>query len=178
MDQDLSDAIRQQVMERLSIDLGGEAQVDSPSASDVPAPSKSSSNGDNIILVICCLFVFVASLLGCGYLYWTNRPAGPIHAQPLLVTMTELNGAVDSRIRSCTDEMTRKLEQVSNQVDQLSQRQWLLGVCNNENTSITDPERKKGYLIFDKEWHLNKMPEHLKLTDQERQDLLKAVRTP
>jgi hypothetical protein len=68
-------------------------------------------------------------------------------------------------------------------VDRLDHRTWLLAVANNENATISrkvaervnasDLGRK--YISFDTNWNLNKMPEFIRLTSQQRYSLLDEV---
>jgi len=77
----------------------------------------------------------------------------------------------------------RKLSTLERRVDRLDHRTWLLAVANNENATISrrvaervnasDLGRK--YITFDANWNLSKMPEFIRLTSEQRYNLLEEV---
>lgn len=103
----------------------------------------------------------------------------------------ELNGPhLDQRnqypnsndIKSYVDKKIDVLEQ---RVDKLDHRTWLLAVANNENATISQKiadhiggrssELGRKYVSFDSNWNLNKMPEFIRLTSEQRYSLLEEV---
>lgn len=90
---------------------------------------------------------------------------------------------VDPYRRDVLSDMERRLSRVERRVDRLDHRTWLLAIANNENASISrrvaervgsrDLSRK--YITFDGNWNLNKMPEFIRLSQQQRYNLLDEV---
>ena len=90
------------------------------------------------------------------------------------------NPNLNNDIKSYVD---RKLGVLEQRVDRLDHRTWLLAIANNENSVVSrklaerlnasDLSRK--YISFDSNWNLNKMPEFLRLTTEQRYSLLEEV---
>ena len=92
------------------------------------------------------------------------RPVQPV--QPVVpVYMTASEGrALSDRVTSMNDKM-----KVWNH------RTWLLGLAVNENSNLSQNidaryhgNRNSGFISFDDEWQMNKMPETMKLTQEQR----------
>lgn len=78
-----------------------------------------------------------------------------------------------------------KLKDIDSRLDKLDHRTWLLAVANNENSVLSSQIAKRigpsaefysqKYLTFDSNWKLNKSPEFLDLTEEDRYNLLNHV---
>lgn len=60
-------------------------------------------------------------------------------------------------------------------------RTYLLGIAANENTNATLKNNQKlgldnsEYIYFNRDWKLNQLPQNMKLSDEEKEDLKKDV---
>jgi hypothetical protein len=79
----------------------------------------------------------------------------------------------------------KKIDVLGQRVDRLDHRTWLLAVANNENATVSrkiadhiggrSGELGRKYISFDSNWNLNKMPEFIRLTSEQRYSLLEEV---
>jgi hypothetical protein len=71
---------------------------------------------------------------------------------------------------------------LNRRVDVLSKNQWLLGLAFNNNSSVQEKYLKdtnqdaSKLVILDEEWRLNRMPELLNLSDEDKQRIKEHVR--
>jgi hypothetical protein len=76
-----------------------------------------------------------------------------------------------------------KIDKLSERCEVWGTRVWLLGLAHNENINIQqrqDYQRfgvaDSGYIFFDENWRLNRMPRSLQLSEESRDYLQKIVK--
>lgn len=80
------------------------------------------------------------------------------------------------------DTISPKLDSLTQKVQELDLRTWMLGIAINENAHISRELAPVGsgiaqkYIQFDSQWKLNKMPEYLDLPEANRKRLAELVR--
>ena len=146
--------------------------------SEVPPPTKPKSDFDlNPIILI--IIVLMASCFTCGVIYWKKtRTIEVANVEKPSLTMTQ----IQEEIQPLIDSTNEKIDQLSQRVDVISKRQWLLGLANNENSYISqniaskvDPTFNQKYIILNEQWKLNKSPEYLKMRDDDRKRLIYSL---
>jgi hypothetical protein len=120
-------------------------------------------------------FVLVASLSSCGILFWKFRK------DPSTVSRTpQPNDTYSQFLRLAAQDV--KVDALNRRVDVLSKNQWLLGLAFNNNSSVQEKYLKdtnqdaSKLVILDEEWRLNRMPELLNLSDEDKQRIKEHVR--
>ena len=114
--------------------------------------------------------------------YYNNIQEGPYQHSPKEYEPHRPRNDHDMSLKGYVD---RKISQLNKKIDDVDHRAWLIAVANNENAVISreiastmgeDQARMaQKYLIFNEEWKLNKMPEFIELTQEQRRLLLKSV---
>jgi hypothetical protein len=73
------------------------------------------------------------------------------------------------------DALTARVDEMSEEVKLWTHRQWLMGLALNENANIArNIDRRyhgntdSGFITFDKEWQMNKMPDTMDITQDQR----------
>lgn len=172
--------IRQRVSE-----IAGKKSTTRLSIQAVPQPVQKSGSALVTFLVVC---IFMLSIVTAAGLFYKNRigsvPLSNLESQveqsptvsnaPNYVTREEMQDAIA--------KLNQRFDSTDRQLANLSHRSWLLAVVGNENTNlqlrlnrdrgIADP----GYIYFDDEWKLNRLPQTMEMDEQQRRDLQKDVR--
>lgn len=122
-----------------------------------------------LIGVVCFI-----SIIMCSVIAYKARHSKAEHVKVSSLSFDQIKPIFDS-----TNE---RIDDLTKRIDLLSNRQWLLGLAHNENTTInsaigsrTDPELVKKYMILNEDWKLNKAPEFLKMSDEDRKRLADSV---
>lgn len=87
-------------------------------------------------------------------------------------------GEISSKPSGDVDKISEKVNKLSDKQDIHADKIFLLGVINNENMALLqkrDPENASKYLYLEKDWHLNKSPEHLQFDDAGKKVLEKYL---
>lgn len=149
-------------------------------------PKKEESN----IFVVAAVMVLVFSITITGILFWKK------HQQQFATTVTtvEVDGGYTPLEQGSSTPHVKQNpllkvdlfpdNELSKRVDTLEMRQWLLGLALNENAVISksigqkiDPDMAGRYMILDEQWKLSKTPEFLRMTDEQRRQLIDHVRS-
>jgi hypothetical protein len=84
--------------------------------------------------------------------------------------------------RGFTD-LNKRLDDINKIIAVWSHRVWLLGVAHNENVNIKQRMDHQytgvldsGYIVFDENWKLNRMPQTLQFSDDQKEEIRKSVR--
>lgn len=100
------------------------------------------------------------------------RPDTSIHTQPPVVPSTQYMTAAEGR------ELTDKVADMDDKMKIWIHRQWLLGLAVNENSAISKDidrryhgNRDSGFITFDEQWKMNKLPESMRLTPEQRDSI-------
>jgi len=187
---ELRDVVRQRVLDELG---GAEEQILMIEPTAPSAPPEPATQENNWLWVITAL-VLLTSVTTFGLFFYAKasstkvvpehitereRPSTPLPPSPGM-TPEE----VQSTVRPMLDEQNKKLDEMKRRVDVLSHRQWLLGVAHNENVCVSEntlgpyaPAIRGRYLTIDQDWKLSRVPEHLKMSEEDRARLLDAVRS-
>jgi hypothetical protein len=80
-------------------------------------------------------------------------------------------------------DLNKRLDDMNKIIAVWSHRVWLLGVAHNENVNIKQRMdyqyncvRDSGYIVFDENWKLNRMPQTLQFSDDQKEEIRKSVR--
>lgn len=74
--------------------------------------------------------------------------------------------------RQWKENLEARLDEMESGYRVWKHRTWLLGLANNENAHILKSiHGDRGYIVFDDLWKINKMPETMSLTPEQRQGL-------
>ena len=186
---DLNEVVRQRVLDELA---GAEEQsvlIEPTAPSAPPQPKQEESNWIWILIAL----VLLSSVTTFGMILYSKvgstkvvpeqivekeRPATPLPPAPGMTP-----DEVQSTVRPMLDEQSKKLDELKRRVDVISHRQWLLGVAHNENVCVSEnnlgpyaPAIRGRYLTIDEDWKLSRVPEFLKMSEEDRARLLDAVR--
>jgi hypothetical protein len=187
---DLNDVVRQRVLDELG---GAEEQSVSIEPTAPPSAPPQPKEENNWLWILIAL-VFMSSVTTFGMILYSkanstkvvpeqqmvekDRPATPLPPAPGM-TPEE----VQSTVRPMLDEQSKKLDELKRRVEVISHRQWLLGVAHNENVCVSEnnlgpyvPAIRGRYLTIDEDWKLSRVPEFLKMSEEDRARLLDAVR--
>ena len=137
----------------------------------VSSSEKQESDSTWIFAALISMMVLVASVTGL-ILSRKSVPATPKAA----VTTHQVDPTV-----ALVNSVSGRVSELERRIDVLANRQWLLGLATNENMALLQQfsdQNKAGqkYLFFDEDWKFDRMPEHLKLSDQEKRDLSAYIR--
>ena len=161
----------------------------------VPVPVKEESKFDptmifGILTLVVALFFLLPNLMNFSSNktqassgeYYSNIQEGPYQRNPKEYEPHRPGGHHDMSMKGYID---RKIAQLDKRIDDVDHRAWLIAVANNENAVISreiassmgseQAQMAQKYLIFNEEWKLNKMPEFINLTQDQRRLLLKSV---
>lgn len=154
-----------------------EEEVDEPVVEPVRTPAVKRASYEPLIYAGLCIVVLIVSFT--TWFAMTRKP------QPTATVMPETK-AVSSeyqQVLANQGQLKSQVTELGRKVDVIVHRQWLQGVIHNENTAINqgfvkqyNPTLSQKYISFDHEWMLNKAPEYLKMSDEDRKELLESVR--
>lgn len=107
---------------------------------------------------------------------YQNSPYNPAVQSLQSVNVNDIKAYLDPWI-------DQKLYGINQRVDGIEYRTWLLGIANNENAVVsrrlaetmnrTDLASK--FMLLDKDWHFNKLPEFQQISEEDRRHLLRYV---
>jgi hypothetical protein len=78
--------------------------------------------------------------------------------------------------------LNKRLDDQDKRLAAWSHRLWLMGVAHNENVNIQIMEAQKrgqsdpGYIYFDTNWKLSRMPRTIEMDEKSKQDLQRDVK--
>ncbi len=148
--------------------------------SEIGSPeNKVVSTSPDLNPIILIIIVLVASFLTCGVIYWKKtRTIEIANVEKPSITMSQIQEEIQPQF----DLTNEKIDQLTHRFDVISKRQWLLGLAHNENSYISqwvasrvDPTASSKYITFNEQWQLNKKPEYLKMSDDDRKRLIDSV---
>ena len=120
--------------------------------------------------------VCFVSLILCFVIYYKAKKPKPEYVKSQVQSLSL------EQIKPIFDSTNERIDDLTKRIDLLSNRQWLLGLAHNENTTInssigarTDPELTKKYILLNEDWKFNKAPEFLKMNDEDRKRLADSV---
>jgi hypothetical protein len=116
------------------------------------------------MLVLMSLVIIFVAFRGHQSSATPQQPAQPPRiSQPFVQPKNDVVGA--------------RLAQQDQTIKNIAQRVWLLGLAHNENANIAkkfNPNER--FITLDEEWRLNKVPETMSLTPDQREDLKNWVK--
>lgn len=135
----------------------------------------------------CCIL-----MLSVGIFFVVTKKKGAdksVKPDPTLVQkdnsqpVQKNDGVTRVELDSKLAEINQKLDGIVSRVDKHQQRIWLLAVANNENAAL----RRKldaqyhglsdaGYIVFDENWKINRVPDTMEMDDKQKQLLEKFVK--
>jgi hypothetical protein len=139
-------------------------------ALSLPAPSQAKDKDDAwIYAVIFSIILFVGAVTGL------------VVSKKSHTTPAQMISPVAVEPATPGQRVVSRVDQLEKQVRTLQDRQWMLGLANNENSVIgqeTADRLKTGrkYLFLDEQWRFDHMPQHLRLSEQEKKDLSEIMR--
>ena len=181
MSDEFKEEIRQRVLERLGKAEANQVIEQMPTSA--PEPAK-----EGVWMYVFTGFILLFSVLTLGSILYVKAstkngksqqpiaevtPAMPSY--PPGLTMDE----VQSSIRPMFDAQNQKLDDMKKRMDVISHRQWLLGVAHNENVCVSESGAtgfQGRYITLDEDWKLSRVPEYLKMSEEDRQRLIDATR--
>ncbi len=89
-----------------------------------------------------------------------------------------------SKLTTWVAKTNNRLKATEDRIYNVDMRLWLMAIAHNENSFVNqDINKKQGivnsnYIVFDKEWKINKMPSIVTLSAEEKLLLQKAIRQP
>lgn len=173
---DIAQAVSQRLLER----LGGAEELRMLSTTRASAPPQTAKG----VYILYTVILFL-SLCMTAFFYSKCEPntkvvPPPVEA-PIVIRPPQPPPTVkDDELRQMLIETDKKLDALNKRVDVIAHRQWLLGIANNENACLNEylhPESKYQYLYLDRSWRFSKTPEFIKMTDEERQEMLKSLKS-
>lgn len=151
---------------------------------------KSNKDGrfTTILLGICALVVSVGT-------FWTmfnHNPKAIVAAHPRKQVATNVkiapplpNFATKEEVESWIAETEMKLGDIDGKLDGLNQkldlwahRAWLLSLANNENANLAKRYQGEdpGYIVFDDQWKINKIPKTMRFSEDEMKSLTPHIK--
>jgi hypothetical protein len=166
-----------------------------PASSPIKPPVKTApaSSGKGVFttfLGICILLLSVAT-------FWvaSNRKGresaimhpGPSQPTERIIVQKEptVNPAYATKadVEELFSKLNDRLDKADKRMDVWQHRIWLLGVAHNENVNIRQKMdfqytgvRDSGYIVFDENWKLNRLPSTMQMDDKQKADLEKSVK--
>lgn len=173
--------IRQRVSE-----IAGKKSTTKLSIQAVPQPVQKSGSPLVTFLVVC---IFVLSIITAAGLFYKSQigVAPLVNSQSSQIEQSSSSVPVPNYVtreemQDALAKLNQRFDSTDRQLANLSHRSWLLAVVGNENTNlqlrlnrergIADP----GFIYFDDEWKLNRLPQTMEMDEQQRRDLQKDVR--
>lgn len=142
-------------------------------SSPAPVPVKEESGGWVYIMLISV--IVLVSGITFMMLTKSSRKQHPTGFAPIVQTAPDNSGVISGMGSKITD-LDRRLGVVEG-------RQWMLGIAQNESSMIsqkigqrTDPGLAAKYPLLDEQWKLNKMPEFLRMSEEDRKALADQIR--
>jgi len=184
--QDSQEFIRQQV------DIIAQPQLRAlgvePPVQAVTHPNKVAKLEPTVVLIF---LVFIVSVGSVFFLYrgqsnsqpsFSHVPATPVQPVQPYSQVTPLAPLVEQRPQVNNGQDQRFVE-LNQRMEEVEKRIWLLGIANNENSVVgrrlaeanKRPDLAEKFILFDKDWNLNKVPEFQSMSDEDRRNLLKFV---
>lgn len=155
-----------------------------------PQPSRA-TGGTSMITALLGLLILVLSVATVGTLMFKKRPQAqpvvvadrgtPEKAQPPVV-MENPAYAKAADVNQRFAELEKKMAAQDQKMAVWTHRVWLLGVAHNENVNISTVTSQQrgygdpGYIYFDSDWKLSRMPKTMQMDEKQRQDLEKSVK--
>lgn len=152
-------------------------------AQEVSIPDKEKPQFFGVFLVTCIFLLFIATMAmmvadGDFALFQSDVVASeevqqePEQEQEAVVTPPVVPPQNDRR----HDQLDARVAQLEKDVKVYEHRVWLLGLATNENATLSkrmdkDHHRidQRGFITFDKDWKLSRVPETMKLTPEQEQ---------
>lgn len=84
--------------------------------------------------------------------------------------------ATKADVEAAFTSINKCLDEIDGRINHWSHRVWLLGVATNENAAVASGTVQGGYITFDENWKINRMPQSMEFNDEQKQKLQKDVR--
>jgi hypothetical protein len=150
----MENEVRKQVMQSLSL---------------TPATSKDQG------LIYLTIVILIMSVMTCGALFYKDS----------IETIAEQPKPTTKAVKTDNTQLiqlTTEVKKLSERLDALSKNQWLLGASHNHNTALNeqlsqriDPNISTRYTSLNKDWKLNKFPDLLEYSPEERKQMMENV---
>jgi len=124
--------------------------------------------GQNFLWVFFGVFIAMLTLATFGlfvtkYIDKSEYVSAPQISDTNYITYTQANSLVHP--------LAIHLQELEKRIDLWQRHAWLAGVASNENANVNKkihPDWANRYITLNREWKMNKMPESMKLTEEER----------
>jgi hypothetical protein len=140
--------------------------------------SKSFRWGLPTLLGICVLALTAATFFMLNKKPVDYSPSAPSnHVAPSpKPSVLPPNGTSKADLDAAIAQLTGRLDKSDKRMDLWAHRIWLLAVANNENASIQMKYGYRGYIVFDEDWKINKVPDSMQLDEKQIEDLQKDIK--
>jgi hypothetical protein len=136
-------------------------------------PATKSTFGLIAFLGFCILLLSTATF----FVLRNRSQSQPIE---LRKTTQALSSSPSYLTKSDLDSVLFRMEKADRRMDMLAHRTWLLSLGMNENASIQQSNdlkrfgvRDSGYILFDENWKLNRVPQSMILDEKQKRDIVK-----
>lgn len=146
-------------------------------------PPKKPNSGLTNFLALCVILLSAASVWA---IIQKNMLAKNQAVATQMNTLNSTEVSIASQDKSKQDlnssllATNAKIEELAKKMEVWSNRTWLLGVAHNENMNLTRKIQQKqgindpGYIVFDENWKLNKVPTTMEMTEDQKSKLVKT----
>jgi hypothetical protein len=143
--------------------------LDAPEPRPVPQTLKKPKKQQSMSPFYLCALAFLACVL--GFAVYVERPTAELQPEPKppwAVKCDELEASV-GEIQETLEKNDKVLTRMEGDLEILNHRSQVIGSMNNNNFHVIkygkDP---KGMVFLTGDWHLDKVPPHLKIEDKEK----------
>lgn len=139
---------------------------------NISSPSNSSEEIGFLPAALICAVL----LLSCVLFYVVNNVQASSSVKKPLADKS-FNHITRNEASTVFGNFNDKLSNMQKDIDTWAHRTWLLALAHNESANINEnyhPE--SGYIIFDKDWKINKKPETMELSPEALDELRDDVK--
>ena len=155
-------------------------------AQDIVLPKKDKPGFLAVFLISCMFFVFLGTLMVVFDVDVFNRGGSMMPSTPVSPSTPEITqppSVPSTPPVPRGDPLELRVSQIEKDLKVYQHRIWMLGLASNENANLAqrvDVQHHKvndrGYITFDEEWNMNKIPETMLITPEQREEIVNGIK--
>lgn len=168
--------------------LSAQTKAQQPVVMGSATPPVAPKNKSQTTMLLGVVILIMSVLTVGGLLYKkrsANPPSPPLVQERVVVEKQPVDNpsyAKKSDVEAHFAALNKRLDEQDKRLAAWSHRLWLVGVAHNENVNLKIMEAQgrgqadPGYIYFDADWKLSRMPKTIEMDDKAKEDLRKDVK--